>query len=60
MQQLRFINNTLTQHVSGTIMPIFRSARTYIAAYDFQQCKRRSEYGVSLVVECFFVLYDSW
>jgi len=26
----------MTQHVSGTIMPIFRSARSYITAYGFQ------------------------
>jgi hypothetical protein len=31
-----FINNSLTQHVSGTTMPIFSSARLYIAAYGFQ------------------------
>jgi hypothetical protein len=36
MQQIRFINDPLTQHVSGTIMPILRSARPYIAAYFFQ------------------------
>ena len=36
MQHLRFINNPLTQHVLGTIMPVFRSARMYIAAYGFQ------------------------
>jgi len=30
MQQLRvFIDNSLTQHVSGTTMPIFRNARLY-------------------------------
>jgi hypothetical protein len=33
---MNFINNPLTQHVLGTIMPIFRSARPYIAAYAFQ------------------------
>jgi len=33
---MSFINNSLTQHVSGTIMPIFRSAIPYIAAYGFQ------------------------
>ena len=36
MQQLLFINNTLAQRVSGTITPIFRSARQYITAYGFQ------------------------
>jgi len=30
MQQLWFINKPLTKHVSGIIMPIFRSSRTYI------------------------------
>ena len=33
---MSFINNSSTQHVSGTTMPIFRSARPYIAAYGFQ------------------------
>ena len=33
---MNFINNQLTQHVSGTIMPIFRSVRPYTAAYGFQ------------------------
>jgi len=36
MQQLRFISQTLAQHVSGTIVPIFRSARPYITAHGFQ------------------------
>jgi len=36
MEQLCFINQPLAQHVSGTIMPIFRSARPYITAYGFQ------------------------
>jgi len=36
MQQLWFINRPLVQHVSGTIMPIFRSARPYITANGFQ------------------------
>ena len=36
MQQLRIINNPLAEHVSGIIMPIFRSARPYITAYGFQ------------------------
>jgi len=35
MQQLRFINNPLAQHVSGIIMTIFSSARPYITAYGF-------------------------
>ena len=34
--KLWFINNPLAQHVSGVIMPIFRSARRYITAYGFQ------------------------
>ena len=33
---MNFINSPLPQHVSGTIMPIFRSATAYIAAYGFQ------------------------
>jgi len=36
MQQLWFINKPLTQHVSGTIVPIFRSGRPYTTAYGFQ------------------------
>jgi len=40
MQQLSFIINPLVQHVSGIIMPIFRSARPYVIAYGFQHCKR--------------------
>ena len=36
IQQLWFINQPLAQHVSGTIMTIFRSARPCIAAYGFQ------------------------
>jgi len=40
MQQFWFINQPLAQHVSGTIMPIFMSARSYISAYGFQNCKR--------------------
>ena len=36
MLQLWFINQPLTQHVSGIIMPIFRSARPCISAYGFQ------------------------
>ena len=36
MQQLWFINNPLAQHVLGSIMPIFRSARLYRTAYGFQ------------------------
>jgi len=36
MQQLWFINNPLAQHISGIIMPIFRSARPYMTAYGFQ------------------------
>ena len=31
-EQLRFFNNPLAQHVSGIIMPIFRSTRPYITA----------------------------
>ena len=34
--KLWFINNPLAQHVSGIIMPIFRSARPYVTAYGFQ------------------------
>ena len=36
MQQLRFINNPLAQHVSCIIIPIFRNARAYITAHGFQ------------------------
>ena len=36
MQQWWFINKPLTQHVSGTIEPIYRSTRPYITAYGFQ------------------------
>jgi len=36
MKQLWFINQPLPQHISGTIMPIFRIARPYITAYGFQ------------------------
>ena len=41
MQPLWFIDQPLAQHVSGNIMPIFRSARPYITAYGFQHCKRQ-------------------
>jgi len=40
MQQLWFINKPLPQHVSGTIVTIFRSARPSVTAYGFQHCKR--------------------
>jgi len=36
IQKLRFINQPLAQHVSGTIMPIFRIARPYIIANVFE------------------------
>jgi hypothetical protein len=36
MQQSWIINSPLAQHVSGTIMSIFRSARPYVTAYGFQ------------------------
>ena len=36
MHQLWFINQHLAQHVSGTIMPLFRSPKPYITAYGFQ------------------------
>jgi len=39
MQQLRFIDKPITQRVSGTIVPIFRSARLYTTAYGFQRLK---------------------
>ena len=35
MQQLWFIDKPITQHVSGTIVPIFRSSRLYTTACDF-------------------------
>jgi len=34
--RLWFINNRLTQHVSGIIMPIFRCAIPYVTAHGFQ------------------------
>ena len=34
-----FIDKPITQHVSGTIVPIFRSARLYTTAYGFQHLK---------------------
>ena len=39
MQQLWFIDEPINQHVSGTIVPIFSSARLYTTAYGFQQLK---------------------
>jgi hypothetical protein len=39
MQQLWFIDKPITQHVSGTIVPIFGSARLYATAYGFQHLK---------------------
>ena len=33
---MNLFSNPLTQHVLGTTMPIFRSARLYTAAYGFQ------------------------
>ena len=33
---MNLFSNPLTQHVSGTTLLIFRSARLYIAAYVFQ------------------------
>ena len=35
MQQLWFINNPMSQYVSGIIVPIFRRASPYITAYGF-------------------------
>jgi len=46
IQKLWFINQHLAQHVSGTIMPIFRSARLYITAYGFQHLLRWKPYAV--------------
>ena len=37
MKQLWFIDKAITQHVSGTIVPIFRSARLYTTAYDLSE-----------------------
>jgi len=34
---MNLFSSPLTQHVWGTTMPIFRSARLYIAAYGFQR-----------------------
>ena len=39
MQQLWFIGKPMTQRVSGTIVPIFMSARLYTTAYGFQHLK---------------------
>ena len=39
MQQLWFIDKPITQHVSGTTVPIFRSARLYTTAYGWLQSK---------------------
>ena len=36
MQQLRIIDKPMTQHVSGTIVPIFRSARLCIRFSGFK------------------------
>ena len=42
----------MTQHVSGTIVPIFRSARLYTTAYGFQhlKCWQESWHAGRLVV----------
>jgi hypothetical protein len=40
MQQLWSIDKPITQHVSGSIVPIFRSVRLYNTAYGFQHSKR--------------------
>jgi len=39
MQQLWFIDKQLAQHVSGTIVPIFRSEGLYTTAYGFRHLK---------------------
>ena len=39
MQQLWFIDKTITDHISGTVVPIFRSARLYTTACGFQHLK---------------------
>jgi len=36
MQKLQFIDKPMTQHVSGPIVPIFKSAILYTTTYDFQ------------------------
>ena len=46
MQQFWFINQPLAQHVSGTIMPIFKSASPYITAYGFQHLMCWKPYAV--------------
>jgi len=48
MQKLRCINKPLTQHVSGTTVPIFRSARPYTTANGFQH------------LMCWLESYDAW
>ena len=41
MKQLWFFKKPWAQHVSGIIMPIFRTARTCTTACGFQHCKRK-------------------
>jgi len=36
MQQLVFIDKPITQHISGTIVPIFRSEILYTTAYGVE------------------------
>jgi len=47
------MNNLLPKHVSGILMPIFRSARQYIIAYGLQHlmcCKPYAIiYGLALM-----------
>ena len=60
MQQLWFIYKPITQHVSDTTVPIFRSARLYTTAYGFQHCKRKVRIGCLYCARLFVVLSDGW
>jgi len=53
MQQLSFIDKPITQNVSGTIVPIFRSAKLYTTAYGFQ-------HHCAHLQECKAVHYCIW
>jgi hypothetical protein len=63
MQQLWFIDKPITQHVSGSIVPIFRSTRLYTTAYGFQHLNvlagvlGRREAGRVHCVEAVFQIY---
>jgi len=50
----------MTQHVSGTTVPIFRSARLYTTVYGFQHCKRLVKIRCLYCDRLFVVLSDGW